>query len=219
MLSSKLVHILTRFRAPGKYVLKCLLSPDVRQLATTSADRTIKLWNLDGFTLDRTLVGTAPLLLQLACVLCYSKRNGIYVASCAVLRSPVHALLRTFHISSSIQDSGLGCAQYAATAKCREHSLSMCCSLCLLASGIACAHFKYACAASAQRLGHAGHQRWVWDCVFSVDAAYLVTASSDCSARLWDLSTGDAIRMYSGHHKAAVCCALNDSAIEGRDVE
>lgn len=65
----------------------------------------------------------------------------------------------------------------------------------------------------------AGHQKWVWDCVFSVDAAYLVTASSDCSARLWDLSTGDAIRMYSGHHKAAVCCALNDSAIEGRDLE
>lgn len=59
----------------------------------------------------------------------------------------------------------------------------------------------------------AGHQKWVWDCVFSVDAAYLVTASSDCSARLWDLSTGDAIRMYSGHHKAAVCCALNDSAL------
>ena len=64
---------------------------------------------------------------------------------------------------------------------------------------------------------HAGHQRWVWDCVFSVDAAYLVTASSDCSARLWDLSTGEAIRMYSGHHKAATCCALNDSAFEGRE--
>lgn len=41
----------------GKQVLKCLLSPDVRQLATASADKTIKLWNLDGFTLDRTLTG------------------------------------------------------------------------------------------------------------------------------------------------------------------
>ncbi len=40
-------------------MLKCLLSPDVRQLATTSADKTVKLWNLDGFTLDRTLVGAA----------------------------------------------------------------------------------------------------------------------------------------------------------------
>lgn len=64
-----------------------------------------------------------------------------------------------------------------------------------------------------------GHGRWVWDCVFSVDAAYLVTASSDASAKLWDLSSGEAIRTYSGHHKAVVCCALNDSAIEGRDGE
>lgn len=55
-----------------------------------------------------------------------------------------------------------------------------------------------------------GHQRWVWDCVFSVDGAYLVTASSDTTAKLWELSSGTAIRTYQGHHKAAVCCALND---------
>ena len=54
----------------------------------------------------------------------------------------------------------------------------------------------------------------MWDCVFSVDAAYLVTASSDCTARLWDLNTGEPIKQYAGHHKAAVACALNDSAIE-----
>lgn len=48
---------LHKLKAHGTYILKCLLSPDVRQLATTSADRTIKLWNLDGFTLDRTLSG------------------------------------------------------------------------------------------------------------------------------------------------------------------
>ena len=41
----------------GKYVLKCLLSPDCRQLATASSDKTVKLWNLDNFTLDRTLQG------------------------------------------------------------------------------------------------------------------------------------------------------------------
>jgi G protein beta subunit-like protein len=50
--------------------------------------------------------------------------------------------------------------------------------------------------------------------VFSVDAAYIVTASSDTTARLWDCGTGEAIRVYSGHHKAAVCCALNDSAAD-----
>lgn len=42
---------------PGHHILKCLLSPDVRQLATASADKTVKLWNLDGFVLDRTLTG------------------------------------------------------------------------------------------------------------------------------------------------------------------
>lgn len=57
-----------------------------------------------------------------------------------------------------------------------------------------------------------GHQRWVWDCVFSVDGAYLITASSDATARLWTMSTGEAIRVYQGHHKATVCCALHDGA-------
>eukprot|EP00245_Coleochaete_scutata_P006035 TRINITY_DN20147_c0_g1_i1.p1 TRINITY_DN20147_c0_g1~~TRINITY_DN20147_c0_g1_i1.p1 ORF type:complete len:330 (+),score=45.78 TRINITY_DN20147_c0_g1_i1:270-1259(+) len=56
----------------------------------------------------------------------------------------------------------------------------------------------------------AGHQRWVWDCVFSVDGAYLVTASSDQKARLWEIATGECIREYEGHTKACVACALHD---------
>jgi G protein beta subunit-like protein len=34
-----------------------LISPDVQQLATASSDKTVKLWNVDGFSLDRTLTG------------------------------------------------------------------------------------------------------------------------------------------------------------------
>jgi G protein beta subunit-like protein len=48
---------LHKLKAHSSYILKCLLSPDCRQLATTSSDKTIKLFNLDTFTLDRTLVG------------------------------------------------------------------------------------------------------------------------------------------------------------------
>ena len=62
------------------YVLKCLLSPDVRQLATTSSDRTVKLWNLDGFTLDRTLAG--------GCCVCVGGGGGCagaWVLACFVL--------------------------------------------------------------------------------------------------------------------------------------
>ena len=54
------------------------------------------------------------------------------------------------------------------------------------------------------------HQRWVWDCAFSADSAYLVTASSDHYARLWELGTASIIRQYNGHHRGAVCVALND---------
>lgn len=57
-----------------------------------------------------------------------------------------------------------------------------------------------------------GHQRWVWDAAFSADSAYLVTASSDHVARLWELNSGETVRQYNGHNKAVVCCALNDSA-------
>ncbi|KAH3687242.1 hypothetical protein WICPIJ_001773 [Wickerhamomyces pijperi] len=55
-----------------------------------------------------------------------------------------------------------------------------------------------------------GHQRWVWDCAFSADSAYLVTACSDHYVRLWDLSTSETVRQYNGHHKGAICVALND---------
>ncbi|KAK3307995.1 WD40-repeat-containing domain protein [Chaetomium strumarium] len=55
-----------------------------------------------------------------------------------------------------------------------------------------------------------GHQRWVWDCAFSADSAYLVTACSDHYARLWELHTQQIIRQYNGHHRGAVCVALND---------
>jgi WD40 repeat protein len=48
---------LHKLRAHSTYILKCLISPDVQQLATTSADKTVKLWNLDNFTLNRTLTG------------------------------------------------------------------------------------------------------------------------------------------------------------------
>ncbi|KAF9458669.1 WD40 repeat-like protein [Collybia nuda] len=48
-----------------------------------------------------------------------------------------------------------------------------------------------------------GHQRWVWDCAFT---------SSDHTARLWEMASGETVRQYNGHHKAAVCCALHDGA-------
>jgi len=104
---------MTKFSAHDKYLIRCLLSPDTKTLATCSADTTIKIWTFPD--------GQAR----------------------------------------------------------REKVLE-------------------------------GHQRWVWDMAFSADSAYLVSASSDHSARLWELATGLTVRQYSGHSKACVCVALND---------
>ncbi|TGZ84075.1 WD40 repeat-like protein [Ascodesmis nigricans] len=104
---------ITKFRAHNKYITRVLLSPDVRKLATCSADNTAKIWGV-----------TEPNFIE-ECIL-------------------------------------------------------------------------------------PGHQRWVWDCAFSADSAYLVTACSDHYARLWELSTQTIIRQYNGHHRGAVCVALND---------
>mmetsp|Transcript_13792 Transcript_13792/g.50236 ORF Transcript_13792/g.50236 Transcript_13792/m.50236 type:complete len:327 (+) Transcript_13792:251-1231(+) len=39
----------------GHYLLKCLISPDVRLLATTSSDKTVKIWSLEDFHLEQEL--------------------------------------------------------------------------------------------------------------------------------------------------------------------
>ncbi|KAG8465062.1 hypothetical protein KFE25_012425 [Diacronema lutheri] len=44
-------------QAHDKYVLKCLFSPDVRWLATMSADHTAKVWDTTNFELSRVLAG------------------------------------------------------------------------------------------------------------------------------------------------------------------
>ena len=80
-----------------------------------------------------------------------------------------------------------------------------------------------------------GHQRWVWDCAFSADSAYLVTgaesafwstqagtaswccfsASSDHVARLWEMATGETVRQYNGHHKGVYSASFLTFPVHG----
>lgn len=62
MMNSKDVtslHPVTRFQAHSKYITKLLLSPDVRYLATCSADHTARIWNTENnaFTQETILQG------------------------------------------------------------------------------------------------------------------------------------------------------------------
>ncbi|KAL8280696.1 hypothetical protein RQP46_007019 [Phenoliferia psychrophenolica] len=119
----------TRFPAHSRYLIKVLMSPDTKNLATCSADTTIKIWSTPTST-------NAPRV--------------------------------------SLNGEGDGAYKL-------EKVLQ-------------------------------GHQRWVWDMAYSADSAYLVSASSDHTARLWELASGTTVRQYSAHHKACVAVALNDSS-------
>ncbi|KAI9010933.1 WD40-repeat-containing domain protein [Phycomyces nitens] len=49
---------LHKWSAHSDYILRCVLSPDTKLLATCSADKTVKLWNTEeGFKLEMTLTG------------------------------------------------------------------------------------------------------------------------------------------------------------------
>lgn len=61
MINSKEVTSLypvTRFKSHAKYITKVLLSPDVRHLATCSADHTARIWNIENdFKMETVLRG------------------------------------------------------------------------------------------------------------------------------------------------------------------
>ncbi|EDN94959.1 conserved hypothetical protein [Sclerotinia sclerotiorum 1980 UF-70] len=136
---------ITHFKAHNQYITRVLLSPDVKKLATCSADHTAKIWEV-----DFTALAPNP--------------------------NQPQTEARAFNLESTLT----------------------------------------------------GHQRWVWDCAFSADSAYLVTACSDHYARLWELHSQSVIRQYNGHHRGTliqtfpsiassdhsnlglVCVALND---------
>jgi len=124
--ATKMIPI-TQFSAHKEYITRILLSPDVKKLATCSADHTAKIWEVE----------------------MAQDRAGFQEAAGEPKPFPLEATL-------------------------------------------------------------SGHQRWVWDCAFSADSAYLVTACSDHYARLWELHSQQVIRQYNGHHRGVVCVALND---------
>jgi G protein beta subunit-like protein len=121
---------ITQFSAHQNYITRVLLSPDVKHLATCSADHTAKIWEVKD--LDLMLPDPDP--------------------------NAEPKKTQPFKLESTLT----------------------------------------------------GHQRWVWDCAFSADSAYLVTACSDHYARLWELHSEQIIRQYNGHHRGLVCVALND---------
>lgn len=173
------------FKAHSLYLTRLLISPDVKALATCSADHSVKVWKIDpGEEYLEEIPKDMPIndgrsSTTLNGVGSDSGKRSLGTGSASFGRA-IHSVSNG--TTSSVQSSMMnGSIEYFPG----ERPLP--CETVL-----------------------DGHQRWVWDCAFSADSAYLVSVSSDHYARLWELSTAQIIRQYSGHHRGVICVALND---------
>lgn len=175
---------LTDTRHDG-FLLKCVISPDATRVVTCSSDKTVKIWSLDAHSDEED---KADLERQAAAL---SAEGG---AGADVRLEQVKTLEE-----SAPPPTPAGTTSPPAPPVVSPGSSSSVGRTVPQSTGLALEKTLTA------------HQRWVWDACFSADSAYLVTASSDYTAKLWDVQTGEVIRHYAGQ-MAVTCVALNDSA-------
>ena len=180
------------FVAHNTYLTRLLISPDVRALATCSADHTVKIWKIEQDSED--LLSDE-----------YRDRLEAEEAQSNPADSS-NASLSTNGVTSSssyvTNRSTLSSNSYTANSNGNT-------------AGVPSQPIQNIQRPLELLTTLEGHQRWVWDCAFSADSAYLVTVCSDHYARLWELSSTQIIRQYNGHHRGAVCVALNDHSEGG----
>lgn len=199
---TKIVPI-SKFQAHKDYLTRVLLSPDVKHLATCSADHTAKVWALDPDYPPAKALAKENAAKQAAGIVDKPAPRANTTEETTVNRVTGP---NEFPLGNSIRTedvNGSDAITEGSTSK--EDDASV--------------HFPAvpdgppidpSTNALFLEATLTSHQRWVWDCAFSADSAYLVTVCSDHYARLWELSTGAIIRQYSGHHRGCVCVALND---------
>jgi len=177
------------FKAHKDYLTRLLLSPDVKSLATCSADHTVRIWKIDPAEENLEAVADEEKQKPDSPDLPPSG-SGSSFSPLPLTHDPMQS-----SIASVVTNGTNGHPSHLPE---RTDSFQNISELIAKRKPLPC------------DVVLDNHQRWVWDCAFSADSAYLVTVSSDHYARLWELSTAQIIRQYNGHHRGAVCVALND---------
>jgi target of rapamycin complex subunit LST8 len=176
-------RVFTAHPGTGVYLTRLLLSPDIKLLATCSSDHTVKIWKID---MNEEYLEELPDMVGSGVVQNGNYTNGTASSTTSLSLSQLSMQDR----NAPDQRNGQNSTQPPASPRLTD----------LITS-----RRPLPCNVSLDN-----HQRWVWDCAFSADSAYLVTVCSDHYARLWELSSATIIRQYNGHHRGAVCVALND---------
>jgi len=179
------------FKAHGLYLTRVLISPDVKALATCSADHSVKIWKIDP---AEEYLEDAPKEMSTDDGKSSTTANDSASPSDFGKKIPTTSATsfgRVIHPVPSGTTTGEATSIPSTLANGNVDDFP--------------GEKPLPCETTLD-----GHQRWVWDCAFSADSAYLVSVSSDHYARLWELSTAQIIRQYNGHHRGVVCVALND---------
>ena len=180
------------FQAHNKYILRCAISPNGRMLATASADYTINVWaippNLRGGSGDEK-AQVAGEVARTASTVSSTHDDG-----------PATPERKTSNLAQLKQSPG-STSSANATGAAQNAS-----------PGASAATVDAAAAPQKWELLKTmqGHQRWVWDCSFSLCSTYLVSVSSDHTGRLWSVDQNKLIVSYNGHTKPVTCVILDE---------
>jgi len=216
------------FKAHKDYLTRLLLSPDIKLLATCSADHTVRIWKIDMNEDNLEVVpesqNTATSLNNGAQGNKGSPNDPNSTPNQALIssqsgqpRNPRNSGLSSHPIGGNTTTNNTNTNGNGNTPNPETFHPSHSNSSLSHPSSSSSAHSFSAISEIIEKRRPLpcdtvldNHQRWVWDCAFSADSAYLVTVCSDHYARLWELSSASIIRQYNGHHRGAVCVALND---------
>ncbi|ETN46538.1 uncharacterized protein HMPREF1541_00723 [Cyphellophora europaea CBS 101466] len=195
------------FNAHKTYLTRLLLSPDIKLLATCSADHTVRIWRID---MNEESLEPIP-----------EPATPLASSSNSKAQDPSNSTFDEFgteddadHEARSRSSSNITTSSASASAGGSRPGTAA--SSSSQPPSTPLDTFRPVNAVIAKRTPLQletvleSHQRWVWDCAFSADSAYLVTVCSDHYARLWEVASATIIRQYNGHHRGAVCVALND---------
>lgn len=190
------------FKAHKEYLTRLLLSPDIKFLATCSADHTVKIWRVDPNeeVLEQIDTETEYPGMKM------STTSPKTPSQSSQSLSTTFTTAAPFHPKTGDKSETPSRSSTISSISPGAMSANMSTGNLLMGPTPIIQHRRPLPLETTLE----NHQRWVWDCAFSADSAYLVTVCSDHYARLWELSTSTIIRQYSGHHRGAVCVALND---------
>lgn len=162
------------------WVTAIAFSPTERRLASSDGNGKVKLWDLDG---DRT------------------RDLGSHVGRAVIAFSPNGQILASASLDQTMKLWEVGTGQCFKTLQGYKHLVL---SIAFAPDGsFASAHNDGAMqiwSANGQRLRTIGrHQSWVVSIAYTPNGQHLISGSSDYTAKIWQVETGECLKTLQGH--------------------